>query len=687
MNFKIKRKKILITNKLGLHARAAAKFVKVASNLKSKILVRKENNTVNGSSILGLMTLAAAKGSKITIICSGKNAENDLNCLVNLVISNFGEEPLEKRINLREKVYNGIGVSPGITIGTCFYQKKIGLEFSRYKILYGDVEAEIKRLEKAVNESITQLKDLIKKTKKEEYRGHNEMNFILEAHISMLNSSSLVKNAKRIIKKNLINSESAIGEELLRYEITFKNIKNQYFKERFDDVRDVCKRLISNLKKDKRKAKNIYNLEGKIIVSDEFSAADLLILQKRKIAGLVSTFGGPEGHFAIVARSFSIPTIVGIKTPLKNFESGDKLIIDGNKGIIIQNPNNATLRKYENLIDEQMNENVYLDNFRKIKPITIDKKRIFIEANVDNLSEVQDSVSKGVDGIGLFRSEYLYMNRKNFPSEKEQFEMIRKSIESLQGKILTIRTLDVGNDKQIQSFEKLISPSPNPALGLRAIRLTLAFPKIFEKQISAILRASYYGPIRIMLPMVSNVFELRESVKIIKKVRKKLIRDGIKLPKKIPPIGVLIETPAAALISESLSDWCDFLAIGTNDLTMYTLAIDRGDESVAKIYDPGHLSVLKLIKLTQESGRNRDIPVSVCGEMAGDIYFTALLIGIGINTLSMSTSRILKIKQFINNISLKDCKKLAKSVLKEKNNEKIKILLENFLNNTYKHTN
>ena len=363
------------------------------------------------------------------------------------------------------------------------------------------------------------------------------------------------------------------------------------------------------------------------------------------------------------------------------------MIIDGNKGIIIQNPSKSTLTKYKNLIDEQTNENVLLDNFRQTKPITKDNKRIFIEANVDNLKEVQDSISKGVDGIGLFRSEYLYMNRKNFPSEKEQFDMIKKSIEFLKGKTLTIRTLDVGNDKQIESFEKLISPSPNPALGLRAIRLTLAFPRIFEKQISAILRASFYGPIRIMLPMVSNVFELRESIRIIKKVRKKLVKDGVKLPKKNPPVGVLIETPAAALISESLADWCDFFAIGTNDLTMYTLAIDRGDESVAKIYDPAHLSVLKLIKLTQESGKNKNIPVSICGEMAGDIYFTALLIGIGINILSMSTSRILRIKQFINSISLKDCKYLAKNVLKEKNGEKIKILLENFLNTTYKQIN
>jgi len=684
LSLKSKKKKLLITNKLGLHARAAAKFVNIASNLKSKITVKKGKSVVNGYSILGLMTLAATKGSEIIITCTGLKPEKDLRLLEELVVGNFGEEQSNKIIKLKERVFNGIGVSPGVMIGECYYKEKVGLDFSRYKITKKGILPEVKRLEKAVNESIDQLKKLIIKGKGKEHAGYIEMNFILEAHISMLDSSSLVKNTKRTISENLINAESAISEELQKYENTFKSIKNLYFRERFDDVRDVCKRIINNLKKDSSKTKNIDDLEGKIIISEQLSAADLLILQKSKIIGLVSKVGGPEGHFAIVARSFSIPTIVGVSSSLKGLKNGEKIILDGDKGLIIQNPNAATLRKYNNLIDQQKNESLMLDSFRKIKPLTKDKKRIFIEANVDNLEEVKDSVSRGVDGIGLFRTEYLYMNRKNLPSENEQFVVIKKSIESLKGKVLTIRTLDIGNDKPIESFNKLIAPSPNPALGLRAIRLTLAFPKIFEKQISAILRASYYGPIRIMLPMVSNVYELKESMKIIEGVRNKLKKNGVKLPDKSPPIGVLIETPAAALISESLAKWCDFFAIGSNDLTMYTLAIDRGDDSVAKIYDPAHLSVIKLIKMTYDSGKNGKIPVSICGEMAGDIFFTALLIGIGINILSMSTSRILKIKQFINSISFKDCKKLAKTVLEEKNSEKVKNLLEDFFDSSHK---
>ena len=287
-------------------------------------------------------------------------------------------------------------------------------------------------------------------------------------------------------------------------------------------------------------------------------------------------------------------------------------------------------------------------------------------------------MKKGIDGIGLFRSEYLFMNKKTLPTEDEQFNLIKKSLLYLEGKTLTIRTLDIGNDKQVPSMEKLLSKSPNPALGLRAVRLALAFPKIFKKQISAILRASKYGKIRIMLPMVSNVNEIEESKKLINEVRDSLKKKGIKIANKTPELGILIETPAAALISEQLSKKCDFFAIGSNDLTMYTLAIDRGDEEVAKIYDPTHLSVLKLIKLTCNSAKKAKIPISVCGEMAGDTIFTSLLIGMGITTLSMSSSRILRVKQFISKIDSSEAKKISEDILNEANYMLIKEKLKNY---------
>ena len=677
MTIKKSEKKILITNKLGLHARAASKFVNISSRLQSKTLVQKGKNIVTGTSILGLMSLAATKGSEIKISCAGKEPKKDLSELVELVRRNFGEEEPPQNL-LKEKIYKGIGVSPGFFIGLCTIKENIGYSFARYKITPQDVKKELARFNIAVNKSIEELKILIKKSDSEEYLGQNEMSFILKAHVLMLNSSSLVKQSRLRIKNDLVNAELAISEELDKHEKVFSKIKNHYFKERFDDVKDVCRRVIKNLKKNQKNKRKNQTLANRIVISEELSAADLLALQKVKIAGLVSQLGGPEGHFAIVARSFSIPTVVGVKDLLENLRNDEKVIIDGENGIIIKNPSLTTIRKYEEKINDQKNENIKLNSFKNMIPITKDKKRIFIEANVDNSLEVKDAFKKGIDGIGLFRSEYLYMNRKNFPTETEQLGLIRNSIKELKGKVLTIRTLDVGNDKPFESFDKLIAPSPNPALGLRAIRLTLAFPKIFMKQISAILKASEYGPIRIMLPMVSNVNELKEARIIINKVHKELLKKKKITQTNLPPIGVLIETPAAALTSESLAEYCDFFAIGTNDLTMYTLAIDRGDESVAKIYDPAHLSVLKLIKMTYDSGYKKGIPVSICGEMAGDSFFTALLIGIGVNILSMSTSRILKIKQFINSLNYKESKVLAESILKESSNEKIKRMLEDF---------
>ncbi len=289
-------------------------------------------------------------------------------------------------------------------------------------------------------------------------------------------------------------------------------------------------------------------------------------------------------------------------------------------------------------------------------------------------------MKRGIDGIGLYRSEYLFMNKKRMPSENAQYDSLKKTLKYLKGKPLTIRTLDIGNDKKVPSIEKYLNKSPNPALGLRAIRLTLAFPKIFRRQISAILRASRHGNVRIMLPMVSNVSELTEAKKLIDNVRKDLLLKKVKISSTPPDVGVLIETPAAALISEAIAKNCDFLAIGTNDLTMYTLAIDRGDEEVAKIYDPAHLSVLRLIKLSAESAKKVGVPVSVCGEMAGDTNFTSLLLGMGINRLSMSISRILKVKQFIENINYEEVKKISDEILEEDDSVRIKQILKSYYN-------
>ena len=669
-------KKILITNRLGLHARASAKFVELISKCKSKFIIKKGKKIVNGSSLLGLMTLAASKGTEIKIQCIGENSQEDLSKLINLIKNNFGEEkPLSDNI-IKEESFKGIPVSQGYAIGNCFVMEGSDITYSKYNIPIHEIKKEHKRLDFAVKKSLDDLSKIIEKIKDSRNDIYKEMKFMLQANKSIITSSSLVKDSKKRIEIDLINAEFAIIEELNKHSKIFKKIKDDYLKDRFDDVRDVCKRILENLQNKKKKKSRLR--ENQILVASELSPADLLSHSKSKISGLVSVLGGPEGHFAIVARSLSIPTIVGVKNLLKNIKNNEQIVLDGEKGLLIKNPTSRTVNFYKKKIEEQKNQDRKLNYLKKIIPKTKDNIQVGIQANIDNSEEAKESMKFGIDGIGLYRSEYLFMNKKRMPSENEQYDSLKRTLKYLKGKPLTVRTLDIGNDKKVPSIEKYLNKSPNPALGLRAIRLTLAFPKIFRRQISAILRASFYGNVKIMLPMVSNVSELTETKNLINKVRNDLISKKIKISSKLPEIGVLIETPAAALISESLAKNCDFLAIGTNDLTMYTLAIDRGDEEVAKIYDPAHLSVLRLIKLSADSAKKVGVPISVCGEMAGDTIFTSLLLGMGINKLSMSVSRILKVKQFIENVNYNEVKKISNEILAEDDSVRIKQILKSY---------
>lgn len=669
-------KKILITNRLGLHARASAKFVELISKCKSKFIIKKGKKIVNGSSLLGLMTLAASKGTEIKIQCIGENSQEDLSKLVNLIKNNFGEEkPLSDNI-IKEESFKGIPVSQGYAIGNCFVMEGSDITYSKYNIPIYEIKKEHNRLDLAVKKSLDDLSKIIEKIKDSRNDIYKEMKFMLQANKSIITSSSLVKDSKKRIEIDLINAEFAIIEELNKHSKIFKKIKDDYLKDRFDDVRDVCKRILENLQNKKKKKSRLR--ENQILVASELSPADLLSHSKSKISGLVSVLGGPEGHFAIVARSLSIPTIVGVKNLLKNIKNNEQIVLDGEKGLLIKNPTSRTVNFYKKKIEEQKNQDRKLNYLKKIIPKTKDNIQVGIQANIDNSEEAKESMKFGIDGIGLYRSEYLFMNKKRMPSENEQYDSLKRTLKYLKGKPLTVRTLDIGNDKKVPSIEKYLNKSPNPALGLRAIRLTLAFPKIFRRQISAILRASFYGNVKIMLPMVSNVSELTETKNLINKVRNDLISKKIKISSKLPEIGVLIETPAAALISESLAKNCDFLAIGTNDLTMYTLAIDRGDEEVAKIYDPAHLSVLRLIKLSADSAKKVGVPISVCGEMAGDTIFTSLLLGMGINKLSMSVSRILKVKQFIENVNYNEVKKISNEILAEDDSVRIKQILKSY---------
>jgi len=388
--------------------------------------------------------------------------------------------------------------------------------------------------------------------------------------------------------------------------------------------------------------------------------------------------GGAEGHTAIMARSLILPAVLGITSLKPIIREGDTVIVDGDLGYLIVHPKRSTLAKYgkkQNLIQKRTKD---LVRIRKLPSRTIDGLEISLLANIELLRETKDVLQNGAAGIGLVRSEFMYMNRDDLPTEEEQYKFLTSIVKSMRGKLVTIRTLDVGGEKLATSLGGHLQPSPNPALGLRAVRLSLKFPDLLKTQLAAILRANAHGPVRVLIPMISSPDEIIEVKKIMVEVEKKLRKKGIGIGPKIPPLGAMIETPAAAMSADHLSGVCDFLAIGTNDLTMYTLAIDRGDDQVADMYNAIHPSILRLIQFSVQSALRTGMSMSICGEIAGDERYTALMIGLGVRELSMAPASLLRVRERIRCVNADATRKLAQSVMEETNSVRINNLIDKF---------
>jgi phosphotransferase system enzyme I (PtsI) len=379
-----------------------------------------------------------------------------------------------------------------------------------------------------------------------------------------------------------------------------------------------------------------------------------------------------------MARSLMIPAVLGVPGLLSGMTSGEMMIVDGDAGILIINPSPATLEKYKRRRKELERAHKQLARLKELPAETRNGTKIDLFANIELPREIKNIKDSGAKGIGLLRSEFLFMNRDDLPGEQEQFDSLRKLVTAMKGRPVTIRTLDVGSEKLATSLGGHLMPATNPALGLRAIRLSLKIPELLSTQLAAILRAGAHGPVRILVPMISGVSEIRQVRRIMRSVAGKLKRRKVKIPDPLPPLGIMIETPGAALAAESLARLCEFFAIGTNDLTMYTLAIDRGDEQVAHLYNPIHPAVLRLIKFTTAAGGNAGIPVSVCGEIAGDPRYTALMVGLGIHELSMAPASLLKVKQRIRSLDVAAAQRLVHAVMEQSDPGRISALVDDF---------
>jgi|AraplaMF_Col_mMF_1032025.scaffolds.fasta_scaffold00157_47 phosphotransferase system enzyme I (PtsI) len=592
-----------------------------------------------------------------------------------------GTKPRRKRKSAdgerREVVLKGLGVSAGIAIGEAHVVEIGAVQIPEYDIKESEIDAEIARFNEALQKADRQLKKL--KTKSAELHGAaaEELGFLLDAHMQMLSGSRVVRGVESRIRREKINAEAAVQAAISAVAEEFEALDDPYLAARADDVREVGNRLLRNLTKTPYEAFK-HLPDGAIIIAEELTPADTALLDPKRVAGFATAIGGAQSHTAIMARSLELPAVLGIPELLTKVKSGDQIVIDGYTGRVVIHPNRERLAQYERRTAEIEEEQKKLARLRKLPSMTTDGRRIGLYANLELPREVENALAAGAAGVGLLRTEFLYMNRPDLPTEDQQYEILREIVEGMSGRPVTIRTLDIGNDKLAPALKDHMGETANPALGLRAIRLSLRDRDLLDAQLGAMLRAGAHGPIRILLPMISAVSEVKQTRAAMEQVAKRLKKRGVKIADPLPPLGCMIEIPGAALAADALAQCSDFFAIGSNDLTMYTLAIDRGEEQVAHLYNPLHPAVLRLIQFATEAALRARIPISVCGEIAGDPKFAPLLLGLGIQELSMAVGNIPRVKQRVRGLDFAAAARCARSVMEQTDSGRIAMLLDDF---------
>jgi phosphotransferase system enzyme I (PtsI) len=565
---------------------------------------------------------------------------------------------------------HGIGVSNGIAIGRAHLISNALLEVVQYDIDIKNIPHEVKRFEDAIAAVRTDL-NKIKLQLPSDSPG--ELSAFIDTHIMILNDKSLSVLPKSIIENEKCNAEWAVKKQMDSVVNQFDQIEDQYLRERKQDVIQVVERVIKILlgHSNQIAVKNKEKLT--ILVAHDISPADALHFKNHKYAAFITDGGGVTSHTAILSRSLNIPSIVALQNARALIRDNDLIIVDGTEGVVIVNPTQEIQNHYKKIQDSWDNEQEKLQRIKTKKSITKDGASIHLFANIEVPNDIVSVNASGASGIGLFRTEFLFMNRQDMPDEEEQFQAYKKVAEAMGKKPVTIRTLDSGADKQTALDNKKISP--NPALGLRAIRLCLSEPKVFMTQLRAILRASQFGNIKILFPMLSSISELRQTKLILERAKASLRKEKVKFNEKIL-IGGMIEIPAAAISADIFAQELDFLSIGTNDLIQYALAIDRTDDAVSHLYNPLHPAVLKLIALTIKSAHKYKKSIAICGEMAGEPKLTKLLIAMGVEQLSMHPSHILSVKQQVLNSSIKNMKTSVVKLLNLNEVDKIETLLK-----------
>ena len=576
---------------------------------------------------------------------------------------------VQQQIN---KFVQGIGASPGIVVGKAYLVERLKVRLPQKQIDPAQVEKEVKRFLNAIQESQNQLAEIKEKILDPEVRKHS---FILDVHLMILKDEMLLQDTVDAIRKRKVNAEWALDLTLEKLDTAFKAIEDEYLRERLSDLHYVAARIFRNLLG--RKHDDITQIKGKVIVvAHDLSPADTLQMNLEHVAGFITDIGGKVSHTAILSRSLGIPAVVGLQVATSLINGGDLLIIDGEIGEVVINPTEGVSKSFlERKRRTRLIEREIL-KYASLPAETRDGVRVRLQANIEMVEEISSAKMHGAEGIGLYRTEIIYLNRKDLPTEEEHFHAYRRLVEDIYPATATIRTLDIGGDKFLPNYSK--NNELNPALGLRAIRFSLRETEIFRTQLRGILRASAYGKLRILFPMISGIEEIRQAKAILEEAKKSLARTKIPFDGKIG-IGAMIEIPSASDISDILAKEVDFFSIGTNDLIQYALAVDRINEHVSYLYEPLHPAVLRIIRWVVQSGHQAGIPVAICGEMAAEPIYAVVLLGLGLDEFSMNPTSIPKVKKVLRMARFEETRSLVEQLFQFPTASEIERFVRNWM--------
>ena len=587
---------------------------------------------------------------------------------------------------LKEAPFRGIAIAPGVAIGPIFDTTGPQAEAPRRRAITAEeVDLERSRLSTAVTVSRKQVGKLRTRLEILPEEAQQELAPLLDAYLMMLADSRLLRGARKRIEADLLAAETAVQDEaeaIAAVILAAKDDDKAGLRRRASEVREIARRLTRNLTKNPfRSFKDVP--EGAILLAEELTPADAALLDPSRIAGVATDEGGADGHTGIMLRALGIPSVLGCHGLTDSAMPGDHAVLDGTTGTIVLRPGAEALATGREALAAFVKERQKLAKLRRLPAETTDGEAVELQANLEIPAELPLIAQAGALGIGLLRTEFLFMNREDLPDEEAQVAAYAEVVSAMAGDPVTIRVLDWGGEKDIQALAEGIGSlhtGPNPALGLRGIRLLLRRPELLEVQFAAILRvAADVGPVRVLLPLVTIPDEVAQAREIMERVARRLRRKGVSVPDKLPPVGAMIETPGAALAADAIALEADFFAIGTNDLAMYTLAVDRAEVEVAHLYDPLHPAVLRLVQFATEAALRLRLPVSLCGEMAGNPKLTPLLLGLGLRTLSMNASSIPRVKQVVRSLDIGDCARLARRVMEQSEPRRIAELVEGFV--------